>query len=102
MGECFFRYWPTRVVPDQRPVNGCVCVFSGYNGNNTMVSNLQKLDAQFSISKHVHASEVADNAQARGQLNVSAELVNQLRQHELCARLHLGHYVLCTHAHTPV
>jgi len=89
MGECFFRYRPTRVVLDQRPVNGCVCVFSGYNGNNMMVSNLQKLDAQFSISKHVHTSEVADNAQARGQLNVSAELVNQLRQHELCARLHL-------------
>ena len=26
MGECFFWYWPTRVVPDQRPLNGCVCV----------------------------------------------------------------------------
>ena len=27
MGECFFWYRPTRVVPDQRPLNGCVCVF---------------------------------------------------------------------------
>ena len=26
VGECFFWYWPTRVVPDQRPLNGCVCV----------------------------------------------------------------------------
>jgi len=26
MGECFFWYWPTRAVPDQRPLNGCVCV----------------------------------------------------------------------------
>ena len=26
MGECFFWYWSTRVVPDQRPLNGCVCV----------------------------------------------------------------------------
>ena len=27
MGECFFWYRPTRVVPDQRPLNGCVlCV----------------------------------------------------------------------------
>ena len=28
MGECFFWYQPTRVVPDQRPLNGCmrVCV----------------------------------------------------------------------------
>ena len=24
--ECFFWYWPTRVVPDKRPLNGCVCV----------------------------------------------------------------------------
>jgi len=23
----FFWYRPTRVVPDQRPLNGCVCVF---------------------------------------------------------------------------
>ena len=26
MGECFFWYRPTRVVPDQRPLNDCVCV----------------------------------------------------------------------------
>ena len=26
MGECFFWYRPTQVVPDQRPLNGCVCV----------------------------------------------------------------------------
>ena len=26
MGECFFWYRPTRVVPDKRPLNGCVCV----------------------------------------------------------------------------
>jgi len=26
VGECFFWYWLTRVVPDKRPLNGCVCV----------------------------------------------------------------------------
>ena len=26
MGECFFWYRPTWVVPDKRPLNGCVCV----------------------------------------------------------------------------
>ena len=26
VGECFFLYWPTRVVPDKGPLNGCVCV----------------------------------------------------------------------------
>ena len=25
VGECFFWYRPTRVVPDKRPLNGCVC-----------------------------------------------------------------------------
>ena len=25
MGECFFCYRPTWVVPDKRPLNGCVC-----------------------------------------------------------------------------
>jgi len=26
VGECFFWYRPTRVVPDKRPLNGWVCV----------------------------------------------------------------------------
>ena len=26
MGECFYWYRPTRVVLDQGPLNGCVCV----------------------------------------------------------------------------
>jgi len=26
VGECFFWYRPTWVVPDQRPLNSCVCV----------------------------------------------------------------------------
>ena len=25
MGECFFWYRHTRVVPDKRPLDGCVC-----------------------------------------------------------------------------
>jgi len=28
VGECFFWYRPTRVIPDQRPLNGCVCVYT--------------------------------------------------------------------------
>ena len=28
MGECFFWYRPTRVVPEERPLNSCVCVAS--------------------------------------------------------------------------
>jgi len=32
VGESFFWYRPTRVVPDQRPLglNGCMCVFCVY------------------------------------------------------------------------
>ena len=30
MGECSFWYWPTRVVPGHRPLNGCVCVCEQY------------------------------------------------------------------------
>jgi len=26
VGECFFWYRPTQVIPDKRPLNGCVCV----------------------------------------------------------------------------
>jgi len=26
VGECFFWYRPTRVVPDKGPLNSCVCV----------------------------------------------------------------------------
>jgi len=31
VGECFFWYRPTRVVPDQRPLNGrcCCCLLNG-------------------------------------------------------------------------
>ena len=32
MGECFFRYRPTLVVPDKRPLNGCVCVCAAGGG----------------------------------------------------------------------
>jgi len=27
VGECFFWYLPTGVVPDQTPLNGCVCMY---------------------------------------------------------------------------
>ena len=32
VGECFFWYRPTRVVTDQRPLKGCVCVVRNYPG----------------------------------------------------------------------
>jgi len=51
-GECFFWYRPTRVVPDKRPLNGCVCVCVCYALANcviciTAVERLSLLDWQF-------------------------------------------------------
>ena len=31
IGECFIWYWPTRVVPDKEPSNGCMCML--YNNS---------------------------------------------------------------------
>jgi len=28
VAEYFFYYRPTRVVPDKKPLNGCVCIYS--------------------------------------------------------------------------
>ena len=39
--ECFFWYWPTRVVPDKRPLNGCVrvCVYYAVHGSQGQRNN---------------------------------------------------------------
>ena len=37
MGECFFRYRPTRVVPDQRPLNGRCCCCGTQHGRRAYV-----------------------------------------------------------------
>ena len=34
--ECFFWYWPTRVVPDKRPLNGCCCRLQSMVYNATL------------------------------------------------------------------
>ena len=35
VGECFFWYRPTQAVPDQRPLNSCVCLLLNLNSTNT-------------------------------------------------------------------
>ena len=37
MGECFFWYRPTRVVPDQRPLNGRCCCCQPQSNYSTSV-----------------------------------------------------------------
>ena len=46
MGECSFWYWPTRVVPDQRPLNGrccCCCIYMVSNGCLSLYLNIAGL-----------------------------------------------------------
>ena len=39
VGECFFWYRPTRVVPDQRPSNVCVCVYWEKHSNHSPIQH---------------------------------------------------------------
>ena len=54
VGECFFWYRPTRVVPDQRPLNGrccCCCCFS--NKASRQACAVQNLICRFIQFQHV-------------------------------------------------
>ena len=44
MGECFFWYRPTRVVPDKRQLNGCVCVSQPKNKLTSLFAAFNTLD----------------------------------------------------------
>ena len=64
MGECFFWYRPTRVVPDQRPLNGSCCCcnkhiciapsgrnFRGLFSRTTWVSRYQEGKTSLDLNK---------------------------------------------------
>ena len=40
VGECFFWYRPTRVVPDKRPLNGCVCLCLCLSQDNILLKGM--------------------------------------------------------------
>jgi len=56
-----------------------------------MYGNLEELDAEFKLCEDVHAPQISDDAETGGQLDVGAQLVDQLVQHELAGGLHLTH-----------
>ena len=65
LGEFFFWYRPTRVVPDKGPLNGCVCVIStamqaAYNTDSRSMSPLKSVRAE-SLSCTVGPHWAADN-----------------------------------------
>ena len=47
VGEYFFWYRPTRVVPDKRPLNGCVCVCVCNAGSARQYDNMKQSIPQF-------------------------------------------------------
>jgi len=49
VGECFFWYRPTRVVPDQRPLNGrcCCCCCTQYFTNTDKFTKFIPVDCSF-------------------------------------------------------
>jgi len=58
VGECLFWYWPTRVVPDKRPLNGCVCVHCVVSGEFeryiiVRAADLDAADAPFYVNINI-------------------------------------------------
>ena len=53
MGECFLWYRPTRVVPDQRPLNGrcCCCSFVKCLLSFVKMSWMQQLQHTYALSR---------------------------------------------------
>jgi len=82
------------IVRTHRHTEWTEVLSSRWNENKLTKCYLKELDTEFSISEDVHASQVSDNSEARGQLHIGAQLMNQLRQHQLRAGMHLQHYVL--------
>ena len=75
VGECFFLYRPTWVVPDQGPLNGCVCVL------------LQIVDVQASVEggrEFVAAGCSVESHQVCGSLQ--CRLVDKLPHDGWCPR----------------
>jgi len=64
VGECFFWYRPTRVVPDQRPLNGRCCLFKvnwGRTAGLTDQSNSEQEDNTYMKYNEVPCLVVHDN-----------------------------------------
>ena len=88
VGECFFWYRPTRVVPDQRPLNGCVCVYSYLLSpqHHSCWIDMGKSVVDVKVGKlwtteqrHTIATDAQHNNDA-GALNL-AVLLNHTRKH---------------------
>lgn len=73
---------------------GVVVRDGGLDGMQPGIPRLQELDAQLSLREDIHAPQVADDPQAGWQLDVGAELLDELVQHQLGGLAHLVHDAL--------
>ena len=99
VGECFFWYRPTRVVPDQRPLNGrcCCCCHSNITKNwvyyiNRQIPSTYVPELQTNlviVEPNVCIDVLARNCQRPQFLHIE-HLVWQLRDFRLglCSRFH--------------
>ena len=55
VGECFFWYRPTSVVPDKGPLNGCVLCFGGCRSASITASDAHVSVATVTAARRVHA-----------------------------------------------
>ena len=76
MGECFFWYRPTRVVPDQRPLNGHCC-----SGREVAVTGSPRL-SWIKAVQTVVSGQYCDSS----IILISANLV----LHRTIERIHVG------------
>ena len=70
MGECFFCYRPTQVVPDKGPLNGCVCVcVHCYSLRRTMCQTVQESIQEMELS-HQDPTQVVLHATRKRSVDV--------------------------------
>ena len=60
-------------------------------------THLEELDSELWFREDVHAPKIADDLETGRQLHVTAQLLNQLVQHQLTAQLDVVHNALQTH-----
>lgn len=66
----------------------------GQNRVEPGAASLEEFDSELGLSEDVHAAEVADDAEADGQLGVTAQLLEKLVEHQLSRLTNLTDYPL--------
>ena len=85
VGECFFWYRPTRVVPDQRPLNGrcCCCWQSTSDNQSSDVVNARRCMSPYNRTKTNYLGfKIRSSTEVRKQqLHTSHDLNHQIYSH---------------------